>query len=163
MRRATIDPATHDLGDLFEREVDRLWRSVFAYTQDRAITDDAVAEAFAQCLGRGDHVRDPRAWVWRAAFRLAAGELKDRRRSGRLDDAIHAIPEPAGGTQAVGDILAMLAALPGNQRAAAILRWYAGYGTDEIARMLDVSRATVRVHLSRARRKLRSELTEGES
>ena len=50
MRRPAIERRTHDLGDLFDREVDRLWRSVFAFTQDRAITDDAVAEAFAQCL-----------------------------------------------------------------------------------------------------------------
>lgn len=163
MRRATTDPATSDLGELFDREVERLWRSVFAFTQDRAVTDDAVAEAFAQCLGRGTEVRDPRAWVWRAAFRLAAGELKDRRRVdplGELEPT--AGPEPEGADR-LGELLALLGTLPGNQRAAAILHWYAGYGTDEIARMLDVSRATVRVHLSRARRKLRAQLREDDA
>lgn len=156
MRRTAIEPVTVDLGDLFEREVDRLWRSVFAYAQDRAITDDAVAEAFAQCLRRGDGVRDPRAWVWRAAFRLASGELKDRRRTGPLEDADLA----THGTEGVGELLSILGGLPGNQRAAAILRWYAGYETDEIAELLGVSRATVRVHLSRARKRLRAQLTE---
>ena len=32
------------------------------------------AEAFAQALRRGTAIRDPRSWVWRAAYRIAAGE-----------------------------------------------------------------------------------------
>jgi RNA polymerase sigma factor (sigma-70 family) len=163
MRRAAIDPATPDLGEVFDREVDRLWRAVFAFTQDRAVTDDAVAEAFAQCLGRGDEVRDPRAWVWRAAFRLAAGELKARRRTERLVEVEAFAELKAESSDRLGELLALLAGLPGYQRAAAILRWYGGYGTDEIARTLGMSRATVRVHLSRARRKLRSQLTEDDA
>ena len=69
-------------------------------------------------------------------------------------------PEPTGGTEGVAELLSALAGLPGNQRAAAILRWYAGYETDEIARMLGVSRATVRVHLGGHARRLRAELME---
>ena len=155
MREATVD-ADPDLGGLYAREGDRLWRAVFAYAQDRAITDDAVAEAFAQCLRRGAAVRDPLAWVWRAAFRLAAGELKERR--GRDQLAETRAPDVTG----VADVLTALAELPGNQRAAAVLHWYAGYGTDDIARMLGIGRGTVRVHLSRARRRLRALLDEGE-
>jgi len=154
MGEVAVDTGS-DLGSLYAREGPRLWRSVFAFAQDRAITDDAVAEAFAQCLRRGAEVRDPRAWVWRAAFRLAAGELKARRRfSSPPVDAV-----AADQTSAV-EVLAVLAALPGNQRAAAVLRWYAGFGTDEIARMLGIGRGTVRVHLSRARRRLGSALNE---
>ena len=41
-----------------------------------------------------------------------------------------------------------------------VLRFYAGYETDEIARLLGSSRATVRVHLSRGRRRLRELLEE---
>jgi len=38
---------------------------------DPEVASDAVAEAFAQLIRRGDEVRDPRAWVWRSAFRIA--------------------------------------------------------------------------------------------
>jgi RNA polymerase sigma-70 factor (ECF subfamily) len=144
-----------ELGGLYALEGARLWRSVFAYAQDRAITDDAVAEAFAQCLRRGADVRDPRAWVWRAAFRLAAGELKARRRFVPIAEGALAPDETA-----MVDLLAVLAQLPGNQRAAAVLRWYGGFDTHQIARMLGIGRGTVRVHLSRARRRLRSLLEE---
>jgi len=143
------------VGDLYAREGERLWRAVFAYAQDRAVTDDAVAEAFAQCLRRGEAVRDPSAWVWRAAFRLAAGELKARRRFEPIGSDGCA-PEEGRAVE----VLAVLADLPGNQRAVAVLHWYAGFDTAEVARMLGIGRGTVRVHLSRARRRLRTMLEQ---
>ncbi len=157
-RTAAIGDDARDLGDLYEREGPRLWRAVFAYAQDRAVTDDAVAEAFAQCLRRGEEVRSPRAWVWATAFRLAAAELKERSRHLPLADAG---VEPAD-TDEADRLLAALRQLPRNQRAALVLRFYAGYGTDEIARVLGSSRATVRVHLSRGRSRLRGMMEEDE-
>lgn len=157
-RTAAIGDGARDLGDLYEQEGPRLWRAVFAYAQDRAVTDDAVAEAFAQCLRRGEGVRSPRAWVWTTAFRLASAELKERSRHLPLADSGI---EPRDIDEADW-LLAALRRLPGNQRAALVLRFYSGYGTDEIARMLGSSRATVRVHLSRGRRRLRSLMEEDE-
>jgi DNA-directed RNA polymerase specialized sigma24 family protein len=49
----------------------------------------ALAEAFAQALRRGDRLTDPLAWIWRIAFRVAAGELKRR---ARMD---HRLPDVA--------------------------------------------------------------------
>lgn len=159
MRRTTaIEDAAHDLGDLYEREGARLWRAVFAYCQDVPITDDAVAEAFAQCLRRGPHVRDPRAWVWRTSFRLAAAEMKERGRHAQFPD-IHP-GDATEGVEGVNRILLVLRRLPPNQRAAILLRFYAGYSTEEVARILGCGRATVRVHLSRGRRRLRELLEE---
>jgi Sigma-70 region 2 len=58
-------------GDRVERayreHAPRVWRAVLAYSSDREIANDAVAEAFAQVLRRGDDVRDPLTWVWTAA------------------------------------------------------------------------------------------------
>lgn len=59
-----------------------VWRSVFAYAGDREVADDAVAEAFAQALRRGAAIDAPLPWIWRTAFRLAAGALKERGRGG---------------------------------------------------------------------------------
>ena len=157
-RTAAVGNDARDLGDLYEREGSRLWRAVFAYSQDRAVTDDAVAEAFAQCLRRGDGVRDPRAWVWTTAFRLAAAELKERNRYSPLPEARLEAPD----VEETDRLIAALRQLPTNQRASLVLRFYAGYGTDEIAQLLGSSRATVRVHLSRGRRRLRGLLEENE-
>ena len=42
---------------------DRLWRAVLAFAGDPEVASDAVAEAFAQALRRGDAIREPDRWV----------------------------------------------------------------------------------------------------
>lgn len=134
----------------------RLWRAVFAFAGDRQIADDAVAEAFAQALRRGAEVRDPLAWIWRVAFRIAAGELKDQRTRGTaLVDEAYEMPEPAW------EIIEALARLSPMQRAAVVLHHYGGYPAKEIAVILGSTSAAVRVHLSAGRRRLREMLAEG--
>jgi hypothetical protein len=72
----------------FEDEQARLWQALWAFGGDREIAAEAVAEAFAQGVRRGDAVVDPAAWVWKAAFRICAGLLAAR--AGRLaeDDGV---------------------------------------------------------------------------
>jgi len=133
---------------LYRKDGDRLWWALLAWSGDREIASDAVAEAFAQVLRRGPDVRDPGAWVWRVAFRVAAGELKRRGRFGPLTDAGYDLPEPS-------DLFAALAQLSDRQRAAVVLHHLAGYQLKEIATVLGVNKATVGVHLTRGRRRLR--------
>ena len=147
--------ADQDFEDLYREHADRLWRAVFAFAGDREVASDAVSEAFAQCLARGSAVRTPGRWVWRAAFRIAAGELKDRRRlQAPAFDVGYEIAEPPA------RLVAGLARLSPNQRAALVLYYYAGYPTKEIAGILGSTAATVRVHLSQGRKRLRRILEE---
>ncbi len=82
------------LESLFEAEGKRIWRALVAYTGDPEMASDAMAEAFAQALARGDELRSPGGWVWTVAFRLAAGELKKRGRSQPMTEAAYEMPEP---------------------------------------------------------------------
>jgi RNA polymerase sigma-70 factor (ECF subfamily) len=142
-----------ELDRLYREHGERLWRAVFAFSGDREVASDAVAEAFAQWLRRGAAVRDPGRWIWRATFRIAAGDLKDRRRrqamSVRAEDW-YEIPEAAI------QILEAFARLSPRQRAAVILHDHVGYSTKEVAAIIGSTAATVRVHLSHGRRRLRS-------
>jgi RNA polymerase sigma-70 factor, ECF subfamily len=133
---------------LYRKDGDRLWWALLAWSGDREIASDAVAEAYAQVLRRGPEVRDPGAWVWRVAFRVAAGELKRRGRFGPPADAAYELPEPS-------ELFAALAQLSDRQRAAVVLHHLAGYPLKEIAAVLGVNKATVGVHLTRGRRRLR--------
>ena len=139
------------LGHLYAEHGDRLWRAVLAFAGDREVASDAVAEAFAQCLARGPAVRDPSRWIWRAAFRIAAGELKDRRKrmASQTSEGWYEIPEPAG------HVIEALSRLSPRQRAVVILHEHIGYSTREVAAILGSTPATVRVHLSQGRRRLR--------
>jgi DNA-directed RNA polymerase specialized sigma24 family protein len=54
-----------------------LWRAVLAYSGGRRdVADDAVAEAFARAIERDRQIREPRAYLYRVAFRIAAAELR---------------------------------------------------------------------------------------
>lgn len=142
-----------------------LWRALLAWSGQPDVADEAVAEAFAQLLRRGSDVRDPKAWVWRAAFRLAAGDLKARRESARrttADDALALLAGPADRlpSDAV-DLLAALDHLSDQQRRCVALVDVAGHTAASAAEVLGTSAATVRVQLMRARRQLRSLLDPG--
>ena len=135
----------------------KIWRSLLAFCGDPDVATDATAEAFAQALGRGEGVRDHARWIWRAAFRIAAGDLQDRsRRSAEASWHEAAIENP----DSVADLVVALRQLSPNQRAAAVLHLYADLPTRDVARTLGCSQATVRVHLSQARRRLRALLKD---
>jgi RNA polymerase sigma-70 factor, ECF subfamily len=140
---------------LYRERGDRIWRGLLAFSGDPEVANDAVAEAFAQVLRRGDEVRNPERWIWRAAFRIAAGELKERRKSEVLGSAgSYEMEEPAR------DLVVALGALSERQRAAVVLHDAAGYPAREVARIVGSTEAAVRVHLMRGRRRLRELLEE---
>jgi RNA polymerase sigma-70 factor (ECF subfamily) len=147
--------AWRGLEELYREDGARLWRALVAFSGDPEVASDAVAEAFAQAIGRGDHLRDPQRWIWRTAFRIAAGELKDRGRfQPSATDPSYEMEEPPA------RLVAGLTRLSPNQRAALVLHYYAGYPTKEIAGIIGSSAATVRVHLSQGRQRLRRILEE---
>ena len=138
------------LEQLYREHGNRLWWALVAFSGDREIASDAESEAFAQALRRGGAIRDPLAWVWRAAFRIAAGELKRRGNvAAPLMDSTYELPEPAA------HVTEALRQLPAQQRAAVVLHYYADKPIREIAELLGTSSSTVAVHLHRGRNRLR--------
>lgn len=136
----------------YREEGRRLWRALLGFTADPEVASDALAEAFAQALRRGDAIRDPAKWVWRTAFRLAAGEMKERRRHGELQEQSYEGPE------SVRDIVDALKSLSPRQRAAVVLHDYVEYSVREVAAIVGSTPAAIRVHLSTGRRRLRERL-----
>jgi RNA polymerase sigma-70 factor (ECF subfamily) len=140
---------------LYRERGGSMWRAILGYSADPEIASDAVAETFAQLLRRGADVRDPERWAWRATFRIAAGELKSRRREGgSVPDRAYEI-EPAS-----VELANTLATLSDRQRSAVVLHYIADKPVAEVAAILGTTSGTVKVHLSRARRRLREELGE---
>ena len=124
------------------------------YAGDPEVASDAVAEAFAQVLRRGREVQAPERWVWRAAFRIARGELARRRKLGPLED------QPVEISDASVLLASALRRLSPRQRGAVVLHYYGGYPLAEVASILGSTTAAVSVHLHRARRRLHDLLTE---
>jgi RNA polymerase sigma factor (sigma-70 family) len=150
-----------DIERLYRDQGMRLWRALVLTTASPDVADDAVAEAFAQALRRGEHLRNPAAWVWRAAFSIAAGEMKERRKVIPLDVGVEvAAVVPDVSPERLIDLVRALAQLTYRQRAAVVLADYAGWSHRQIAGVLGSSVATVGVHVHRARGRLRELLQE---
>ncbi len=149
-----------DLERVYREEADRLWRALWALTGDRELASDAASEAFEQCLRRGGAVRSPARWIWRAAFKIALGELKSMRDRAVIEASVfeRSVVVPAAAER----LQEALTQLPRKQRAAVVLHYYVGFSTKEISGILGSTSATVRVQLSQGRKRLRA-LLEGES
>lgn len=127
--------------------------SVLAYSGSREIADDAVAEAFAQALRRGDDIRDVVAWVWRASFAIARGQLAQRNSTDRYE-ALPAGMDPDAAQRAV-ELLVDLGRLDDRDRELLVLCHIGGWTPTELARITGVAPSTVRVRLHRANRRAR--------
>jgi RNA polymerase sigma-70 factor (ECF subfamily) len=134
----------------------RLWWALLAYTGDREMASDAAAEAFARALAAPDTIRDPAAWVWRVAFRVATTLLRVPKAASDRE-AIYEIDDRAA------DVMVALKQLPPKQRAVFVLFYLEDRPAAEIAELLEMAPATVSVHLHRARRKLRTILGDDDA
>lgn len=144
-----------DIERLYREESERLWRAVLAYSGRPEIAADAVAEAFAQALAHDGVLRSPANWLWTAAFRIAAGMLKRSSAPSlvvKLPDA--EMPEP------VVDLVRSLSLLSERQRLTIVMHDYADRPVKEVASVLGIAPATVYVHLSQGRKRLRKLLEE---
>ena len=141
---------------VYRDQADRLWRSLYAFAGNADIASEAVAEAYAQVLRRGSAVRDPGAWTWRAAFRIASGALRERGADTHLlnqsVEHVDRYTDP--------DLMVALRQLPDGQRAAVILFYFADMPVREIAQRLGSNSLAVRANLSRGRRRLRQLLED---
>ena len=145
----------HRVEEAYRSQSPQMWRALLAYSGDPEVASDAVAEAFAQALRRGSAIRSVERWVWKAAFRIAAGELKERRRFVSEQDRAVTPAEPGF------ELWASLRALSPRQRACLFLYYYADCPPKEIAQMIGSTQSAVRVHLFRGRARLADILDGG--
>lgn len=154
----------YDYEQLFREEGPRLWRTMYAVSGGRSeIAEEAVAEAFARALARRNGIAHPLAWIYRTAFRLAREEL---RRERRLTERQNEVSEPSSGIPSpdqTPELISALRTLSPNQRAVVVLRFEEDLPVSEIARLMGISPATVRVHLHRGRTRLRKLLGSAET
>ena len=148
----------------------RLGRLAGALTGDSSLAEDILSEALINVWRRWRRIGsldDPEAYVRRV---VVTTFLDDRRRRQRrrtdptasawlLDSAV---PDPADGGVSEHATEDLLAALTDQQRAAVTLKYLYGFDDRDIGAAMGCTRATVRSHLSHARKVLRLEMQERE-
>jgi len=156
--------ADRDGFEAFYRErYARVVRACTLVLLDGLAAEDVAAEAFARLWAHWGRIHDDDhagGYVFTTAMRLCS-----KRRSRGAREVVGDVADHSGGgdeTAAAilrGEVFAALEQLSVRQRQAVVLRDWAGYETDEVARMLGMKPSTVRVHLARGRETLRSLLT----
>ncbi|HWT07183.1 MAG TPA: RNA polymerase sigma factor [Xanthomonadales bacterium] len=135
------------------------YRVAFGVLHDRGLAEDAAQEACASIALGLPALRATDAfytWMYRIIIRQATASAKGLKKIA----ALHTTGEPrtVSSEDERLDILAAVAALPKSQRAAVVLRYYAGFNSSEIAAVLGAPAPTIRFHLMLARRALRAAL-----
>ncbi|MFN2525827.1 MAG: RNA polymerase sigma factor [Actinomycetota bacterium] len=146
----------------FRGEYPRVLRTVFLVVGDRESARDVTQEAFIRLFRHWKRVSTydrPEAWVRHVAVRLGIQLVRRR----RLQELLTPIAEPEHIVDPViWDVQQAVKELPAMQRATVALFYFEDRPSAEIARILDCSESTVRVHLHKARRKLAAVLKEGQ-
>ncbi len=173
--------AAHVAGDetafaaLFTRHRDRLWAVALRTTGDPEEAADALQDALVSAFRRAESYRGDSAvttWLHRVVVNAALDRLR-RRRTRATDQLPDDLEEHTGrgslrtstaGTEDPADIavradlrrevLAALATLPAEQRAALVLVDMEGHSVDEAAAILGVPSGTVKSRCSRGRARL---------
>jgi RNA polymerase sigma-70 factor (ECF subfamily) len=127
---------------------------------------DAAQEVFLRLhrnLARLERVEDLSPWLYRVTVNVCRDLARERsRHSGSPPDEnllSSAAPDPAAQLSLAERrrlAAAALARLSEKERAAVVLRDIEGLSTREVARILGSAEVTVRTHISRARRKMKT-------
>ena len=144
---------------LYRRHAGDVYRYALALLRDPTEAEDATQTAFMnayRALVGGEEPRAPKAWLLAIVHnvcRMRRRSLARRPREVPLDD--HPIAAVDDERPNLDVVLAALAELPLNQRAALVMREVEGRSYREIAEVLDVSTSAVEALIFRARRRLR--------
>lgn len=151
-----------EITEIYERQVDTVYRICFSFMKNTADTEDMVQETFLRLLKCGigfvseEHEK---AWLIVTASNLCKDTLKKWwRRTEDIDDPSLDLKTPPF---EIDDVLGAVMKLPADQKTVVYMYYYEGYSTGEIASYLHCPPATVRSRLSRARKTLKHKLGGG--
>ena len=172
--------ARERFSELVARHQRRASRIAFHYMRDAAEADEAVQDAFVKAYSHLWSFREElpfEVWFTRILINGCLDRIKARTRRERC---IAPMPETPGGDFAERvagsgpspedqllarerrqQLAAALAKLPARQRSVFMLSHYEGCTSREVSAVTGLNESTVRVHLFRAIRKLRTLLAEG--
>lgn len=142
---------------------------------DRDRAEDIAAEAFARAYSRWGRVRrhpNPDAWLLRVVGNVSIDQIRRESRRPQLEAraAAPALGHDWGQRDSVAegaelriDLSDAIDRLSGRQREVVVMRYLIDLTEDEVADGLGMSTGSVKTHLHRATRKLRSELAPSDT
>lgn len=155
--------------DVFEilcrNNYERIYRSVYLYTKDRQISEDALQQAFIIAFNKIDQLREKEkfaSWVITIALNEAKHMLikQSHHKVVPLIDNVHSdIPSITDHIDLKNDTKDLLRKMKGPEAEILILRYYADLTLEEISKALDISLSNAKVRLHRAKASFKQLMT----
>jgi RNA polymerase sigma factor (sigma-70 family) len=152
-------------------------QALFGFVRRLGLSDAQAADAVQDVLLRlwaelvaGRTIEQPKAWAFRAIYRLAMDQHRLQRRIGAIAERLGRSDEARGDTAPdAGDRIAVwaeVARLPERQQHVLYLRYRADLSFDQIGSVMGITASTARSHATQAmatlRRRLGDETGEAE-
>jgi RNA polymerase sigma-70 factor (sigma-E family) len=156
---AVVVSAEEAFSWFFREEYPGVLRLATLVVQDKGLAEDVTQDAFAQLYRHWTRVSRydrPDAWVRKVAVRLAVKAV----RRARLSTLVSPEDRPILDSYSDPDLIRAIAELPAGQRAAIVLFYLEDRPVEDVATIMELSGATVKVHLHRGRKKLAQLLGE---
>jgi len=159
---ASLERTDKEIIAIYDRHVDTVYRICYSYMKNKPETEDMVQETFLRLITSRkvfESDRHEKAWLIVTASNLCKDSLK---KAWRKEVSFQDEPSLGGLCREENrDVLEAVLQLPADYKVVVYMYYYEGYSTAEIASCLKKPHATVRSHLSRARKLLRSMLGGG--
>jgi RNA polymerase sigma-70 factor (ECF subfamily) len=143
-------------------------RVCLAFSGDSSVADEAVQAAWLVAWKKLDRVNSPeqlRPWLVSVAVNEAKHLLRKRQRLAQMEATADPAEAPGGIDPATGiagvDLRAALQRLDADDRALLVMRYGAGFGSNELAAATGKKPAAIRQRLKRLVDRLREDLSDG--
>lgn len=159
---------TEAFGVLVHRYSGKVYGLAFGMLHDAERAEDVAQETFLRAYEHLDSFRGASAfatWLYRIAYNRAAEYCRRQRSFGRLDERCRAVADEEVSAErydpeTVVRMRHALLRLPPDDRALVTLFYEEEFPVAEIARMMNLSQANVKVRLHRIRGRLRQYMEE---
>lgn len=153
--RCAFGSDSWSFASFYRRELDGQVRRAKLLVGSDDVANDVVHEAFTAMYARWDSIREPGPYLNRAVL----NGCRDRARHAATSSIVHrrlAASQTENPDELLWDVIG---ALPFNQRACVVLRYYVGFGEREIAEILDCKPGSVGPWTTRALTTMRKALS----
>jgi RNA polymerase sigma-70 factor, ECF subfamily len=168
MSKATLsdvisEPLSEELDRIFRENFQMVYRTAYGVTGRSEDAEDVLQTLFLRLLRPGlppDLIRNPRAYLYRAAVNLSLNIIRQRRRdvlTGEMERFETAAPSNDASLleELHKHLYAAIAQLDSDSAQMLVLRYVHNYSDAEIAKLLGKSRGVIAVRLFRSRARLR--------
>lgn len=150
--------------EIYARYRGRIYAYILRMVGDRDRADDIFQETFTRlyrsCLGSPTEIRRASSYIFTTARNRCLNAIRDRKDTTDVEDYHQIVYQPSYENVELAELVkTSLELLPEHYREAFVLREYDGLSYQEIAEITGQSLPSVKIHIFRAKKKLREILT----